>query len=108
VVGVVSDVRYREWQSVRPDFSVSYTLRARHRIGIRIALGSAPGWVLELIAVSGMRTVMHEAAAGLAAATAMVWVFSSLVFGVGCRIRRLGRARCVCAIHAVERTGGVK
>jgi predicted permease len=31
VVGVVSDVRYREWESFRPDFYVPYTQRAQHR-----------------------------------------------------------------------------
>lgn len=31
VVGVVSDVRYREWEAVRPDLYVPYTQRAQHR-----------------------------------------------------------------------------
>lgn len=31
VVGVVNDVRYREWEAVRPDFYVPYTQRAQHR-----------------------------------------------------------------------------
>jgi putative ABC transport system permease protein len=31
VVGVVNDVRYREWEAVRPDLYVPYTQRAQHR-----------------------------------------------------------------------------
>ncbi len=31
VVGVVSDVRYREWEASRPDFYVPYLQRAQHR-----------------------------------------------------------------------------
>jgi predicted permease len=31
VVGVVSDVRYREWEAARPDFYIPYTQRAQHR-----------------------------------------------------------------------------
>ena len=31
VVGVVADVRYREWESPRPDFYVPYLQRAQHR-----------------------------------------------------------------------------
>lgn len=31
VIGVVSDVRYREWEAVRPDFYIPYTQRAQHR-----------------------------------------------------------------------------
>jgi predicted permease len=31
VVGVVSDVRYREWEAVRPDLYVPFTQRAQHR-----------------------------------------------------------------------------
>src|SRR5439155_1441468 len=31
VAGVVSDVRYREWEAVRPDLYVPYTQRAQHR-----------------------------------------------------------------------------
>src|SRR5262249_27700599 len=31
VVGVVADVRYREWESARPDLYVPYLQRAQHR-----------------------------------------------------------------------------
>src|SRR5262249_7238859 len=31
VVGVVADVRYREWEATRPDFYVPYLQRAQHR-----------------------------------------------------------------------------
>jgi len=31
VVGVVNDVRYREWEAVRPDFYIPFTQRAQHR-----------------------------------------------------------------------------
>jgi putative ABC transport system permease protein len=31
VVAVVRDVRYREWEAVRPDFYVPYTQQAQHR-----------------------------------------------------------------------------
>jgi putative ABC transport system permease protein len=183
VAGVVSDVRYREWQSAQPDFYVPYTQRAQHRtdfvvktagdpealaeavrrkvlaidpqqpisnvttmerlvdraisgsrfvamvltllsacalglaaigiygvlsyavalrtweIGIRIALGSTPGQVLGLIAASGMRTAMYGAAAGIAAAIALVRVLSSLVYGVGLS-DPAAWASAVCALFA--------
>ncbi|MBC7788827.1 MAG: ABC transporter permease, partial [Anaerolineae bacterium] len=31
VVGIARDVRYREWEAVRPDFYIPYTQRAQHR-----------------------------------------------------------------------------
>lgn len=43
VVGVVDDVRYREWEAVRPDFYVPYTQRAQHRTDFVVKTADSPG-----------------------------------------------------------------
>ena len=45
VVGVVADVRYREWESPRPDFYVPYTQRAQHRSDFVVRTPGNP-WAL--------------------------------------------------------------
>jgi len=45
VVGVVADVRYREWESPRPDFYVPYTQRAQHRSDFVVKTRGNP-WAL--------------------------------------------------------------
>jgi predicted permease len=45
VVGVVADVRYREWETPRPDFYVPYTQRAQHRSDF-VVRTRASAWAL--------------------------------------------------------------
>jgi ABC-type antimicrobial peptide transport system permease subunit len=45
VVGVVADVRYREWESARPDFYVPYLQRAQHRSDFVVRTRGNP-WTL--------------------------------------------------------------
>lgn len=45
VVGVVGDVRYREWEAARPDFYVPYLQRAQHRSDFVVRTHGDP-WAL--------------------------------------------------------------
>jgi len=45
VVGVVGDVRYREWEAARPDFYIPYTQRSQHRSDFVIKTHADP-WAL--------------------------------------------------------------
>ncbi|MBC7924534.1 MAG: ABC transporter permease [Bryobacteraceae bacterium] len=49
VVGVVNDVRYREWEASRPDFYVPYTQRAQHRTDFVIRTQGDPGILAEAV-----------------------------------------------------------
>jgi putative ABC transport system permease protein len=49
VVAVVRDVRYREWEAVRPDFYVPYTQRAQHRTDFVVKTAGSPGSMAETI-----------------------------------------------------------
>jgi len=62
---------------------VSYSVNQRvNEIGIRIALGARPAAVLRLAIAGGVRLTLIGLALGLAAATALTRVVSSLLFGV--------------------------
>src|SRR5262249_2708927 len=62
---------------------VSYSVNQRiNEIGIRIALGARPTAVLRLAIARGVRLTLIGLAMGLAAATALTRVVSSLLFGV--------------------------
>ncbi len=49
VVGVVNDVRYREWQEARPDFYIPYTQRAQHRTDFVVKTSGDPDALAEII-----------------------------------------------------------
>jgi len=55
VAGVVNDVRYREWESARPDFYIPYTQRAQHRSDFVIRTNSDPGALSEAVRKGGVR-----------------------------------------------------
>ena len=62
---------------------LAYSVRSRvHEIGIRIALGAAPGDVLRLVIAEGMRPTMVGVAVGAGGAFALGGVLSKLVYGV--------------------------
>jgi putative ABC transport system permease protein len=61
-------------------YSVS---RRTHEIGLRMALGAAPGEVLRQVVGQGLKLVGVGALAGLAAALALNRLMSSLLYGVG-------------------------
>jgi ABC-type antimicrobial peptide transport system permease subunit len=54
----------------------------RNEIGVRLALGAAPGTVVAMIVTQGAVVVLCGVAAGLALAAAGSGVLSSLLFGV--------------------------
>lgn len=49
VVGVVSDVRYREWRASEPDIYVPYTQRAQHRTDFVVKTSGDPAALAEVI-----------------------------------------------------------
>ncbi len=49
VVGVVSDVRYRQWESAQPDFYVPYLQRAQHRTDFVIKTRGNPLPLLQAV-----------------------------------------------------------
>jgi putative ABC transport system permease protein len=64
--------------------AISYAVARRTReIGVRMALGAGPRDIVRMVIGEGMRLVAIGLAAGLAAATALTWTLSSLLFGVG-------------------------
>jgi len=63
---------------------MTYTTEQRtHEIGIRMALGAAPGDVLRLIVRQGMRLVVIGLALGVACASVATRLLASLLLGVG-------------------------
>jgi putative ABC transport system permease protein len=65
---------------------LAYSVARRTReIGVRVALGAAPGRILRLVVGSGARLVMAGAAAGLAGALLLSGLMKGLLFGVGPR-----------------------
>jgi len=54
----------------------------KHEIGIRLALGAAPGDVLSLYLKSGMRLAGLGSAIGLVAALALARLMASMLYGV--------------------------
>jgi putative ABC transport system permease protein len=55
IVGVVADVRYREWEAARPDFYVPYLQRAQHRTDFVVRTSGNP-WAL----ASAVRQAVFE------------------------------------------------
>jgi putative ABC transport system permease protein len=63
--------------------AISYAVARRtHEIGVRMALGAGPRDIVRMVIGEGMRLVAIGLAAGLAAAAALTWTLSSLLFGV--------------------------
>jgi putative ABC transport system permease protein len=54
-----------------------------HEIGVRIALGAAPGDVIRLVVGEGMRPALLGVALGAVGAFALGGVLSKLIYGVG-------------------------
>ncbi len=62
---------------------LSYTVaRRRHELGIRLALGAAPGGVLRLVMAQGMRLAALGIVLGVAGALALSRFLASLLYGV--------------------------
>jgi putative ABC transport system permease protein len=65
---------------------LAYSVARRTReIGVRVALGAAPGRILRLVVGSGARLVMAGAAVGLAGALLLSGLMKGLLFGIGPR-----------------------
>ncbi|HEY6271928.1 MAG TPA: ABC transporter permease [Terriglobales bacterium] len=65
---------------------LAYYVASRTReIGVRVALGAAPGRILRLVVGSGIRMVIFGAAAGLGSALLLSGLVKGLLFGVGPR-----------------------
>ncbi len=63
---------------------LSYTVAQRKaEMGIRMAMGAAPGNVVRLIVVQGTRLALWGLALGLLGALAMTRFLQALLFGVG-------------------------
>ncbi|MGA2572098.1 MAG: FtsX-like permease family protein, partial [Terracidiphilus sp.] len=62
---------------------ISHSVKQRtHEIGIRIALGAKPGYVLNILIGQGLRLVLIGLGLGLAAAFALTRLLSSVLYGV--------------------------
>jgi putative ABC transport system permease protein len=62
---------------------LSYSVKRRvQEIGIRLALGAAPGDVLRMVLVEGLKPTLFGVACGTAGALALGRVLSSLLYGV--------------------------
>lgn len=62
---------------------ISYIVSQRsNEIGVRIALGAQRATIMELVLGQGMRLALWGIAAGVAAALALTWLMSSLLYGV--------------------------
>lgn len=59
--------------------------RRTHEIGVRVALGAAPGRILRLVVGGGARLVMAGAAVGLGGALLLSGLMKGLLFGIGPR-----------------------
>jgi predicted permease len=63
---------------------LAYVVAERTReIGVRMALGAAPGMVQRMVVVQGVRVVLIGLAVGLAAAAASTRALGGLLYGVG-------------------------
>ena len=63
---------------------LAYTVAERTReIGVRVALGAAPGRITALVLGMGARVILAGTAAGLAGATVLTGLLKSMLFGVG-------------------------
>jgi predicted permease len=63
---------------------LAYVVAERTReIGVRMALGAAPGMVQRMVVVQGVRVVLIGAVIGLAAALASTRALGTLLYGVG-------------------------
>jgi predicted permease len=49
VAGVVNDVRYREWEAVRPDFYIPFTQRAQHRSDFVVRTTGDPAALVQAV-----------------------------------------------------------
>jgi putative ABC transport system permease protein len=90
----------------------SVTLRTRE-IGVRVALGAAPGDVLKMILGHGLRTIFIGVAIGIAGSLALTRTVASLLFGVtatdpltfgGVTLLLVGAALLACFIPARRAT----
>jgi putative ABC transport system permease protein len=65
---------------------LAYSVARRTReIGVRVALGAAPGRILRLVVGDGARMVMAGAAVGISAALLLSGLMKGLLFGIGPR-----------------------
>jgi putative ABC transport system permease protein len=65
---------------------LAYSVARRTReIGVRVALGAAPGRILRLVVGSGARMVVAGAATGMAAALLLSGLMKGLLFGISPR-----------------------
>ena len=65
---------------------LAYYVASRTReIGVRVALGAAPGRILRLVVGNGAQMVIIGAAAGLACALLLSGLMKGLLFGIGPR-----------------------
>jgi predicted permease len=91
VVGVVADVRYREWESPRPDFYVPYLWRAQHRSDFVVRAKGDP-WALAAAVrqavfavdksqpISNLTTMGDLVDKALARARLTAWLIAALAF----------------------------
>ena len=93
---------------------MAYSVSRRTReIGVRVALGAAPGGILRMILGQGLRTIFIGVAIGIAASLALTRTVQSLLFGVtatdpvtfgGVTLLLVGAALLACYIPARRAT----
>jgi ABC-type antimicrobial peptide transport system permease subunit len=72
VAGVVSDVRYREWEAVRPDLYVPYTQRAQHRSDFVIKTHGDPASLVSAVRREVMELDKDQAISNVTTMAALV------------------------------------
>jgi putative ABC transport system permease protein len=92
----------------------AYSVSRRTReIGVRVALGAAPGGILRMILGQGLRTIFIGVAIGVTASLALTRTVQSLLFGVtatdpvtfgGVTLLLVGAALLACYIPARRAT----